>query len=233
MTPVVPVRCRADVVGETARVVHLISVPAGDTAAVSALCGMPLIVSDIEPVSLGHGMPCNACLLNQVASRPAEPLASGADSAGPLDGGTYQAWGWPVAQRGDRVRLNLDRDVSAFVIPAELALDLTQTLTARRCTPAVPVNPYMPGHHVLLAGERYGIALSWPSGVHQITGHLLLPPTATCRGKITWIRPPMKDSLRLCREIDLLAALRTAGEFLACPRTATSMTSDHSGPESK
>jgi hypothetical protein len=67
-----------------------------------------------------------------------------------------------------------------------------------------------PEHHILLAGERYGVTLPWPLGVHQLTGDLLLPPSLTRRGPVTWIRPPQADSLRLCREIDMFAALRTA-----------------------
>ncbi|MGQ0719226.1 MAG: hypothetical protein ACT4NP_18320 [Pseudonocardiales bacterium] len=41
-------------------------------------------------------------------------------------------------------------------------------------------------------------------------GVLLLPPTVTPRGPITWVRPPGENSLRLCREIDLFGAVRTA-----------------------
>jgi hypothetical protein len=36
------------------------------------------------------------------------------------------------------------------------------------------------------------------------------PPTVTSRGTITWIQLPELNALRLCREIDVLAALRTA-----------------------
>lgn len=48
----------------------------------------------------------------------------------------------------------------------------------------------------------------WPSGVHRVTGALLLPPTATARGPITWIHPPEPHALTLCREIDVIAAIR-------------------------
>ncbi len=54
------------------------------------------------------------------------------------------------------------------------------------------------------------MTLPRPPQVHRITGVLLLPPNATPRGPITWIRSPQADSLRLCREIDLFGALHTA-----------------------
>lgn len=54
------------------------------------------------------------------------------------------------------------------------------------------------------------MVLPWPHQVHRVTGVLLLPPTVTPRGPIIWIESPQKDSLRLCREIDLFGALRTA-----------------------
>jgi hypothetical protein len=62
----------------------------------------------------------------------------------------------------------------------------------------------------VLTGERYGITLPWPPQIHRITGFLLLPPTMTPRGPITWTQPPQPESLPWCREIDLFAALRTA-----------------------
>jgi hypothetical protein len=45
--------------------------------------------------------------------------------------------------------------------------------------------------------------------VHQLTGTLMLPPTTTPRGPITWRQPPHPDSIRLSREIDVFGALRT------------------------
>lgn len=54
------------------------------------------------------------------------------------------------------------------------------------------------------------MTLPWPSQVHRVTGVLLLPPTVTPRGPITWTRPPREDSLQLCREIDLFLAMRAA-----------------------
>jgi hypothetical protein len=68
----------------------------------------------------------------------------------------------------------------------------------------------IPEHYNLLPGERYGCPLPWPPGVHQLTGTLMLPPTTTPRGPITWRQPPRQDSLLLSREIDVFGALRTA-----------------------
>ena len=65
-------------------------------------------------------------------------------------------------------------------------------------------------HRVLLAGERYGVALPWPPGVHRASGTLPLPPTKTAGGPVTWVHPPEADALRLCREVDVFGALRTA-----------------------
>ncbi len=63
-----------------------------------------------------------------------------------------------------------------------------------------------------VAYQQWGwpVTLPWPHQVHQVTGVLLLPPTVTLRGPITWTRPPRQDSLQLCREIDLFGAVRTA-----------------------
>lgn len=124
----------------------------------------------------------------------------------------YRKLGWPVTLRRDEVVLSLDLDVDviAMIIPAELATQTVEILTQRRCEPAVLAHPCMPEHWVILAGERYGVPLVWPTGVHRIGGTLLLPPTVTDRGPIAWVRPPHPHSLRLCREIDVFAALRAA-----------------------
>ncbi len=87
---------------------------------------------------------------------------------------------------------------------------MTQILTAQGCAPAVLAHPYAPEHQIVLTGERYGLTLPWPHQVHRVIGFLPLPPTVTPRGPVSWIQPPQPDSLRLCREIDLFAALRTA-----------------------
>ncbi|MGH4011791.1 MAG: hypothetical protein ACRDTH_27125 [Pseudonocardiaceae bacterium] len=100
--------------------------------------------------------------------------------------------------------------MSALTIPIPLCTTVTEILTQRRCTPPVLAHPSTPDHRIVLTGERYGVTLPWPPQVHQVTGVVLLPPTVTPHGPITWVRPPEEDSLRLCREIDLFGALRTA-----------------------
>ncbi|MGH3769670.1 MAG: hypothetical protein ACRDS0_28110 [Pseudonocardiaceae bacterium] len=110
---------------------------------------------------------------------------------------------------GDRVGLKLDPDVSALAIPAPLCVEVTQILIRRRCAPAVLLHPYAPEHRIVIVGERYGMALPWPAQVHKVTGILILPPTITPRGPITWAHPARADSLSACREIDLFGALRT------------------------
>ncbi len=110
----------------------------------------------------------------------------------------------------DQVRLSLRGEVSALAIPLLLGIEITETLTAQGCAPPVLANPDVPAHRIVLTGERYGVTLPWPSVVNKVTGFLLLPPTVTPRGPVTWTQPPRADSLRLCREIDLFGALRTA-----------------------
>lgn len=36
------------------------------------------------------------------------------------------------------------------------------------------------------------------------------PPSLTVRGLVTWVHSPSPEVLRLCREVDVIAALRTA-----------------------
>ncbi len=216
--PVVLVRYRPGVVGETTRTVHVVPLPTdGQAGAVGALCGAALILDDIETVIPGEGMPCTLCLVTRATSTaptgdppPGNP-ADDADTAGLATGGiTYQTWGWPVTLHRDQVRLSLHRDVSALAIPVPLCTEVTEILARRGCTPPMLAHPYTPEHHILLTGERYGVMLPWPGQVHQVTGVLLLPPTVTPRGAITWIQPPREKSLLLSREIDLFGALRTA-----------------------
>lgn len=161
-------------------------------------------------------MPCTVCVLTHVTdTAPAEEPPAGSSAEGPgaglaAGGVCYQQWGWPVILHRDQVRLSLDRDVSALAIPIPLATEVTQILNQRRCVSPVLANPHTPEHHIVLAGERYGVPLPWPPQVHRVSGVLLLPPTVTLRGPIAWIQPPRADSLQLCREIDLFGALRTA-----------------------
>jgi hypothetical protein len=214
--PIMLVRYRPGVTGETARTVHIVPLPTnGQTGAVSAVCGAVLILTDIETVTPGQGMPRTMCILNHVTgtTQAVKPLADGPDSASPgLAAGAvaYHDWDWPVTHHRDQVWLSLHRDISALAIPIPLCTEVTQILTARRCAPPVLAHPSTPEHHLVLAGERYGVTLPWPPQVHQVTGVLLLPPTVTPRGPITWTQHPQHNSLQLCREIDIFGALRTA-----------------------
>jgi hypothetical protein len=107
--------------------------------------------------------------------------------------------------------LSLTHDVVALVIPALLAARVSVLLAAWRCLPPVLVHPEVREHWFVLAGERFGVVLPWPLGVHHFTGgHLLLPPAVTPGGLVTWVAPPLSDALRLCREVDVFAAVRTA-----------------------
>lgn len=58
--------------------------------------------------------------------------------------------------------------------------------------------------------DRYAVPLPRPDGIHRITSHVVLPPTSTAQGPVSWAQPPQRDTLGFCREIDVLAALRTA-----------------------
>lgn len=210
------VRYRPGVSGTTARTVHLVATPdQAEADVVSALCGALLSTKDIEIVQPDEGMPCTACLLHRTATLE-PPLTGGVPPAGPAPtrrratSAGYRALGWPVLTRDDQVLLTLDRDVLALMIHTGLADEVSTILTAQHRPAPVLAHPYAPEHRVFLAGERYGIELPWPSEVHLITGTLLLPPTTTPRGPISWQHLPDDHALSLCREIDVFAAVRTA-----------------------
>lgn len=215
--PVILVRYRPGRTGETARTVHLAPLPdCGAPGALTALCGMLLSPEDIEQVSVGEGMPCTLCAVSQVSVLPPADNPSDAATTAPgLDAGpseaaaVYDGWGWPVTLRGDQVWLALGPDAVALMVPTVLANRVAAVLTARHCLPAMLTHPYAPEHRVLLAGEPYPVTLPWPPGVHRVATSLLLPPTMTPRGPLTWARSLHPDALALCREIDVLAALRT------------------------
>jgi hypothetical protein len=146
----------------------------------------------------------------------AQPIPDGAGLGASPEAAAqvYRAWGWPVTVCGEQVCLDLDADQGrgavAVVIPAGLTEQVAEVLTGRRCAPAVLAHPALGSHRVIVAGERFGVPLSWPPGVHRIvTGMLLLPPTPTARGRLRWVRPPTPLALRLCREVDVRAALST------------------------
>lgn len=61
-----------------------------------------------------------------------------------------------------------------------------------------------------LATEMAYQRLGRPVGIHRVTDTLILPPTVTAWDQVCWVRPPQPHALWLCREIDVIAALRTA-----------------------
>lgn len=231
---VVLARRRATTAGHSECEVHLVPLPLrkGDTRrdTVSAMCGRRLSAGHLETVTPGEGRWCIPCFVAHVLGGPsaaapaAVPDHTVGDSAGRTTVGidtvagrlavgvAYQRLGWPVTVRRHDVTMNLDLDVDAvaLLIPAVLATEVAEILIRRRCPPPVLAHPAVPTHRVIVAGQRYPVPLGWPDGVHPVTGTLLLPPTVTVWGPVSWIRPPVPHALRLCREIDVLAALRTA-----------------------
>lgn len=216
------VRYRPDTATQAGRTVHLL--PGGRSAttavagAVTTLCGALLVCAQIETVNPGEGMPCTMCLLLRCSCAPAIGGKASGEAAAARRGGLaspavavgYRAWAWPVIQSGDQVLLVVEEAAVATIIPAGLAVDVVSILTAQRCPVAVLVHPHVPEHRVLLSGEPYGVPLPWPPQVHTATGTIPLPPTVTPRGPVTWTRSPQPHALRMCREIDVFAAVRTA-----------------------
>ncbi len=217
--PVMLLRYRPGVARQTARIVHVVPLPSGSEAGAVgiALCGALLRPDMVETVTPGHGVLCSRCVINHATTTPADTSATApptdaiSSDTRPLAAAVcYRMWGWPVTQRGDQVWLDLQPDTVALIIPAPLAEQVTTILRQRRSPPLVLIHPDTPEHRVLLAEERYGVALPWPPGVHRTTGIFPLPPTMTPHGPIAWAQPPDGDALRLCREIDVFGALHTA-----------------------
>ncbi|MEO7195168.1 MAG: hypothetical protein ABIZ05_10145 [Pseudonocardiaceae bacterium] len=218
--PMVLLRYRPGVVGKSGRTVHLVPLPPegqADTAGV-AWCGALLRPGLVERVGPGQGVPCALCTVNHrgAGCAPEAPTAAVRverinRGTGPLAAaGCYRAWGWPVTPRGHQVWLDLEPDTVAVTIPAPLALHATTILTQWGCPPpALIVHPDAPEHRIVLAAERHNTAPPYPRSVHRTTGALPLPPTTTPRGRLTWVYPPQAGPLRLCREFEVFAALRT------------------------
>lgn len=215
---IVLVRYLPGLVEETARTVHLVTVPgfAEQAGATAGLCGMLFRPEEIEVVSPGAGAPCTLCALSLAVSAPRHPWPTPATSAAGTAAtpqaavAQYRSWDWPVTLRRDQIRLHLRQTPIALLLPTPLAAEVSTILVARHCAPAVLAHPYAPHHQVLLAGEKYTVTLPWPEDTHRVTGAVLLPPSPTPRGPIRWIRAPTPDTLHLTREIDVFAALRAA-----------------------
>ncbi len=206
-------RPRSGGLGQASRAVHLVPVVrCCESGVVAALCGGLLCLDEIDTVGPGEGVPCQVCLMNQATAMTADPpssVAESEDAVGLPGVPSYLAWGWPVRHDRGLVQLRLDGDASAIAIPAPLSAPVTEVLIDRLCAPAVLAQPDAPDHHIVLAGERFGATLPWPSGVYQVTGAVMLPPTMSIYGPISWVQPPSKESLQLSREIDIFGALRT------------------------
>ncbi|MGH3720217.1 MAG: hypothetical protein ACRDRI_15505 [Pseudonocardiaceae bacterium] len=219
--PVVLLRYRPGITGHTARVVHLVPLPPAHQAGV-AFCGALLRRDLVETVRPGQGMPCTLCITNHphagpppatAVVPPAERISRTTD---PLTAAAcYRTWGWPVAPRGTQVWLDLEPDTVALTIPAPLATQAAKILAQWHRRPLILIHPDAPEHRVMLAGERHRTAPPYPRSVHRTTGALPLPPTTTPGGQLTWVCPPQAGPLRLCREFEVFAALRTASRPLS------------------
>lgn len=199
--------------------VHVLPLPLserryGDAAV--AYCAATLPVDSIEAVDPERGGGddwCVLCFSAYTTNAPPAPVPGTSPfSTGTADGRaeaarTYLTWGWPVTSRGDQLWL-AGPDTLGLVLPVIVASAVTDLLVTRRCVPAVLAHPAVPSHRILLATERYPVPLGWPRDVHRITTGVLLPPTGTAAGPVWWARAPQPDSLALCREIDVLGALR-------------------------
>lgn len=68
--PVVLLRYRSGVAGQTAHTVHLVPLPVGGPAGAAgvALCGVLLCPNQAETVTPGHGVPCSLCVISHVSA---------------------------------------------------------------------------------------------------------------------------------------------------------------------
>lgn len=217
--PILLARSRPDHTGQATHSVHLIPLPLRSETpdTLGALCGTRLDADQIETVTPGEGAPCTLCLVIHISNTPAPPpTAPPQDDPEPgLRAAVteYRSWNWPFTLRGDQIWLRLDAQAVALIIPAALATDVTAILTTRRCPAPVLVHPHIPSHRIILGSEPYGVPLPWPPRVQKAIGSLLLPPTSTSRGSVSWTQRPNAHALSLCREIDIFSALHTLGKL--------------------
>lgn len=197
--PLVLLRYRSEFTRHAPRVAHLVPLPPAHQAGI-AFCGALLRPDLVEMVTPGQGAPCTFCATNR-RDRTADRNSVTT---------RYREWGWPVTPRAHQVWLDLEPDTVALTIPAPLATHAGTILTQWGCPPpTLMIHPDAPGHRVVLAAQRHSMAPPYPRGVHRITGALPLPPSTTPRGPLTWAHPPKPGPLRLCREFEVFAALRT------------------------
>ncbi|MGH3937585.1 MAG: hypothetical protein ACRDTG_02975 [Pseudonocardiaceae bacterium] len=110
--------------------------------------------------------------------------------------------------RDVQLRLRLDHDIVALIIPVPLAAEVTDILIRGHCPPAVLAHPYAAEHRILLAGER--IRCDAAPATRSTPGHRhrVAPTHHGSSRTVTWVHPPQQNSLRLCREIDVFGAIR-------------------------
>ena len=221
---VLAARYRPGVGAQASHPVHLLPLPvrAADSAA-GALCGALLSPQSLETVEPGQGTPCSMCVQQQAATihtpstDAATPQLAGLTAG--LDGTAYCALGWPVRLRGEQVVLPLGHCATAQIVPMDLAETIMPILNALDRPAPVLLHPDAPGCGVVIAGEPYGIPLPWPETVQVITGMLALPPSGTPHGPVRWYRQAPAHPLATCREIDVFAAVRTAGQAAHRPQS--------------
>ncbi len=200
--------------------VHLIPLPMQAAAGeVGALCGALLSPQKLETVEPGQGMPCSMCVLQHAATiqpssiePPETAMPQQTTLATHPDKNAYRTLGWPVHLQGDQVVLSLGHWATALVIPIVLAEAITPILIALDRPAPVMLHPDIPGCGVVIAGEPYGVPLPWPEAVQVITKTVMLPPSWTPLGPVRWYSQAPIHPLTVCREIDVFAAMRTAGQ---------------------
>ncbi|MGH3815123.1 MAG: hypothetical protein ACRDUV_22205, partial [Pseudonocardiaceae bacterium] len=221
---VLAARYRPGVGAQASHPVHLLPLPvhAADSAA-GALCGALLSPQNLETVEPGQGTPCSMCVRQQAATiqAPTTEEAAAPQLAGPstgLDGTAYCALGWPVRLQDEHVVLPLGHCATAQIVPMDLVEAITPILTALDRPAPVMLHPDAPGCGVVIAGEPYGVPLPWPDAVQVVTGMLALPPSETPHGPVRWYGQAPAHPLATCREIDIFAAVRTAGQAAHGPQ---------------
>ncbi|MDQ4010425.1 MAG: hypothetical protein M3228_06955 [Actinomycetota bacterium] len=170
-----------------------------EVGAVGAFCGALLSLPKLETVEPGQGVPCSMCVLQHAATTTQAPRTN------------YSSLGWPVHVHGDQLVLPLGHCATAQILPVDLAAAITPILAALDRPVPVLLHPDAPGCGVVIAGEPYGVPLPWPETVQVVTGMLALPPSRTPHGPVRWYQQAPCDPLASCREIDVFAAMRTAG----------------------
>ncbi|MGH3871841.1 MAG: hypothetical protein ACRDSR_10075 [Pseudonocardiaceae bacterium] len=214
---VLAARYRAGVNAELSHPAHLLPTPVCVAAGpVGALCGALLWPRQLETVQPGQGAVCSMCTRQQATAirlPPADARTSTGEHATGPDGTTYSALGWPVHLRGDHVVLPLRHDTAAHVVPVELVETIMPILTSLDRPVAVLLHPDAPGNGIVITGEPYGVPLPWPDTVQTVSGMLVLPPSETPHGPVSWWYQAPAHALGTYREIDIFAAVRKAGHI--------------------